>query len=87
MVETICIDPPVIPIARLIETHVLCRNYQTANGSKIKEIVFTLGDNSLLLIEAQGGAVASLSALSESEPQEFKENVVYFDYLLVQYAG
>ena len=83
MVDTIRIDPPVIPIARLNETHVLCRNYQTADGSIIKEIVFTFGDNSLLLIEAQGGAVASLSALSESEPQEFKDYVVYFDDLLV----
>lgn len=81
--ETVRIDPPVIPVARQDESHVLCRNYEADGVGKIEEIAFTFGDQSLSLIEARGGAVASLSALSESDPQEFRDYEVYFDDLLV----
>jgi len=53
--ETVRVDPPVIPVAHLDETHVLCRNYEADGVGKIEEISFTFGDQSLSLIEAVFG--------------------------------
>lgn len=82
-IETINVEPPVIPIARERETHVLCRNYNTGEGPGIGEVVFVFGDDSLALVEAHGGVVAALSVLAGAEPQEFLDYVVYFEDMLL----
>ena len=88
-IETINVEPPVIPIARERETHVLCRNYKkdegpgTDEGHGISEVVFVFGDGSLDLIEAHGGVVASLSVFAGAEPQEFLDFAVYFEDMLL----
>lgn len=86
-VETLNVEPPVIPIARQREAHVLCRNYQSGDGLSIGEVVFVFGDDSLALIEAREGAVAALSALAGSEPSQFQDYSVYFEDMLLTQPG
>ncbi len=82
-IETLRVQPPVIPVARLLETHVLCKEFQTGDGAGIGEVAFVFGDDSLALIEAHGGAVAALSALAGAEPIPFQDYTVYMDDMLV----
>lgn len=82
-IETVNVEPAMIPIARQRETHVLCRNYQPGENPGIGEVAFVFGDESLGLIEAHGGVVAALKGFTEAEPQEFLDYQVYFEDLLL----
>jgi len=86
-VETLNVEPPVIPIALQRETHVLCKKFQSSDGTGIGEVVFVFGDGSLALIEARDGAVSALSALAGAEPIPFQDYVVYMDDMLVTQTG
>lgn len=87
-IETVNVEPAMIPVARQSETHVLCRNYKAGENPGIGEVVFVFGDGSLALIEAHGGVVAALTGFAGAEPQEFLDYEVYFaDLLLINPAA
>ncbi|MEE4258720.1 MAG: hypothetical protein V2I62_03100 [Bacteroidales bacterium] len=52
-IDTISIDSPSFPLAKLKEEHIVCSEVKTDNGM-IGKVVFTFADNSLKYIEAQG---------------------------------
>jgi hypothetical protein len=64
-VEVDEVSPPVFPLARDRETHLLCRELETPRGS-VARAVLLFGDEVLVAVEARGGAVRAL-ADSESE--------------------
>ncbi|MEM1339188.1 MAG: hypothetical protein AAF634_02610 [Bacteroidota bacterium] len=55
----LALEQPIFPLAKELETHLLCTNLKTANGT-LAQVVFTFADNQLQYIEARGGAISTL---------------------------
>lgn len=71
------IDEPSFPLAQKSESHLLCTNIRTKNGT-IAQVVFTFADDRLHYIEARGNAVNTLIAQRKDTADTYLDYKVYF---------
>ena len=64
------------PIAKNTETHLVCTDIKTEQGT-IKKAIFTFADNKLCYIEARGNAVKTFESVQKEEPRTYLDNKVY----------
>jgi hypothetical protein len=81
-IKLIEIEDPSFPLSKNKEDHVVCLNYQTANG-KIAEVVFTFADDRLVFIQAHGNAVAALTGKRKDTASKYMDYEAYWEDLIV----
>jgi hypothetical protein len=52
---------PTLPLARISESYLICSGYKGPEGARIEEIAFTFADDSLVIVEAHGGAAEAVA--------------------------
>lgn len=75
-IDTISIDNPSFPLAKIKEEHLICSQVKTNNGI-ISKVVFTFADDKLKYIEARGNAYKTLVSKRTDTARVYLEYDVY----------
>ncbi len=75
-VNVITIETPTFPLAKEKETHLVCSQLLTQNGT-INKVVFTFADDTLKYIEARGNAVKVLTQNRKDTARTYLDYEVY----------
>ncbi len=76
--SVIDIDKPSFPLAKNTESHLVCTNLKTKNGT-LAQVVFTFADDQLHYIEAHGNAINTLIESRKDTTDVFMGYKVYFE--------
>jgi hypothetical protein len=71
------VENPSFPLAKDLESHLICGKVKTVNGT-IDKVVFTFADNKLSYIEARGNAVTTLAGKRKDTARSYLDYDVYF---------